>query len=70
MTTHSIVPAAASELDIAASLRAVSRTLLTLACLALVVVAVVTVRYAAYEYAHGNKSTVVRLIDAVKGDRP
>lgn len=70
MNIRSITPPSTPQLDVAAPLRALIRTLLTVTCLALVVVAVLAVRYVAFEYTHGDRSVVQRLLELPEAGKP
>jgi hypothetical protein len=72
MTTRFLAPAAPPILDVAALLRRAAHAALAVTALATVVLAVLAVRYVAFEYSHGVQPAVQHLLDTASspGDRP
>jgi hypothetical protein len=65
MTAHTLSPPSGSVIDVRAFLRAAVRTTLGLAAIAAVMLTVLSVRYAAFEYTHGVQPIVRHLTASV-----
>ncbi|MBV8186446.1 MAG: hypothetical protein JOY64_07340 [Alphaproteobacteria bacterium] len=62
MTSYSLTQTAPR--DGVAGLRAAARSALTVSALAAIILTVLAVRYVAFEYAHGVRPIVQRLVDS------